>query len=125
MGAQRSNPEEQIVRASMAEHGSSPGTILLRNVVKTIPDPFRPGARLTFGLGTGTPDVVGSLVCPCPTCGTMQARPIGLEYKSPTGAAQAHQLALHEAWRSQGWLIAMPRSVDATGETLRRWREGR
>ncbi len=110
-GGPRSNPEEAIVRAALAAHGADPGVLLLRNVVKTVPNPWVPGAFLDFGLGEGTPDVVGSVVCPCPTCGTPGARPLGLEFKAPTGRAAAHQIAVHEAWRSQGWLVELPRSV--------------
>ena len=113
------------MREALAAHGAEPGVLLLRNVVKTVPNPWVPGALLTFGLGEGTPDVVGSGVCPCPTCGTPGARPLGLEFKTPVGRAKDHQRAVHEAWRSQGWLVEIVRSVDATGETLRRWREGR
>lgn len=121
----RANPEEAIVREALAVHGSDPGVVLLRNVVKTVPNPWVPGALLTFGLGEGTPDVVGSVVCPCPTCGTPGARPLGLEFKTPVGRAKDHQRAVHEAWRSQGWLVEIVRSVDAVGDVLDRARRGR
>ena len=120
----RSNPEEAIVRAALAAHGADPGVLLLRNVVKTVPNPWVPGALLTFGLGEGTPDVVGSVVCPCPTCGTPRARPLGLEYKTATGTAATHQRAVHEAWRSQGWLVEVVRSVEAMGQFLAAARRG-
>ena len=113
------NEEERIVNASLATYGSTPGVLLLRNVVKTIPNPYGPG-HLTFGLGEGSPDVVGSAPSQCPNCGHVRAVPIGLEFKTPTGHVEPHQARLHNAWRGLGWEIDVPRSPDDVGAFLAR-----
>lgn len=124
LGPQRAAPrneEAKIVNASLSTHGAAPGVLLLVNTVKTIPNPFGPG-HLTFGLGEGSPDVVGSVISPCPRCSYERAVPVGIEFKTPTGHVEPHQARLHDAWRALGWEIEVARSVDDVGALLNRLR---
>lgn len=109
-----SNEEARIQNASLLAHGARPGVLLLVNTVKVLPNPFGPG-HLTFGLGEGSPDVVGSVRSPCPSCGYARAVPIGIEYKVPGNKPEPHQARLHDAWRALGWEIVVAHSVEETG----------
>ena len=127
IGPQRAAPrneEAKIVNASLLAHGAREGVLLLVNVVKTVPNPFGPG-MLTFGLGEGSPDVVGSVVSPCPGCGHPRAVPLGIEYKRPGENPEPHQARLHDAWRGLGWHIEVARSVEDTGAIIDRLRWAR
>jgi hypothetical protein len=97
----KGNPEAVLQSQIVAACGALPGVLLLVNVVKTIPNPYGPG-KLTFGLGKGSPDLVGAV----------DGRFIGLEVKCPGERPEPHQAQLHAAWRSVGCFVAVVTSVD-------------
>lgn len=72
---------------------------LLRNSVG-----FDSETRVRYGLGVGSPDLVGVLL---PT-----GRAIGLEVKTPTGRIRPEQTAWATAARRAGMFVAFVRSVD-------------
>jgi len=131
-GKPRGNPEDQLAEAILAECGWLPGVLLLRNVVKTVPSPWGPGF-LEFGLGTGTPDLVGSVFVEFERPITLAdgsvwqgtARFIALELKVPGKKAKKHQAALHAAWRKLGVFVASEvTSVDQARAAIERARRG-
>jgi hypothetical protein len=85
----------------LAACGSLPGVLLLANVVKSVPNPYGPG-HLTFGLGEGSPDLVGAV----------DGRFIGLEVKVPGEKPEPHQARLHAAWRAVGCFVVVVTSVE-------------
>lgn len=111
MSAHR-NREAVLQAKILAECGSLAGVILLVNTVKTIPNPYGPG-NLTFGLGKGSPDLVGAV----------DGRFIGLEVKLPGEKPEPHQAQLHAAWRSLGCFVAVVTSVEEAREAIEQCRE--
>jgi hypothetical protein len=65
--------------------------------------------RITYGLGTGSPDLVGAV----------DGRAFGLELKSPTGRTRPEQDAWHEAARRRGVPVAVVRTVEEAEEAIR------
>lgn len=109
----KGNPEAVLQAQILAACGSLPGVLLLVNVVKKLPNPYGPG-MLTFGLGEGSPDLVGAV----------DGRFIGLEVKVPGNVAEPHQAKLHAAWRALGCHVAVVRSVDEAREAIEACRRG-
>lgn len=58
--------------------------------------------RIVYGLGTGSPDLVG----------VVQGRAFGLELKSSTGRVRPEQERWHEAARRRGVPVGVVRSVE-------------
>ncbi len=65
--------------------------------------------RITFGLGTGSPDLVGCL----------SGRFVGLELKSRTGKVSPEQKQWHDAARLHGALIHVVRSPEEAEAFIR------
>lgn len=112
------NEEARIQNSCLARYGASPGVLLLVNTVKVLPNPWGPG-NLTFGLGEGSPDVVGSV-----QMNTGLARACGWEFKRPGEKPEPHQARLHDAWRALGWFIAVVHSEEEFEASLERARSG-
>lgn len=107
------NLEAQLQNKILGRFGAMPGILLFVNTVKTLPNPFGPG-HLTFGLGEGTPDLVGSV----------DGRFAGWELKVPGKSPKPHQDAVHKAWRAQGAFVAVVHSEDEFEESVARARRG-
>lgn len=58
--------------------------------------------RIVYGLGTGSPDLVG----------VVEGRAFGIELKSATGRVRPEQERWHEAARSRGVLVRVVRTVE-------------
>lgn len=122
IGPQRAAPRNEEARLQnriLGRFGALPGVLLFVNTVKTLPNPYGPG-HLTFGLGEGTPDLVGSVTLP-----NGQARFCGWELKVPGKQPKPHQDAVHKAWRAQGAFVAVVHSEDEFEESMVRAREGK
>ncbi len=70
--------------------------------------------RITYGLGVGSPDLVGAL----------GGRFIGLELKSDTGRLSDEQVQWHTAARRRGVAVFEVRSVEDAVAALERCRKG-
>ena len=117
IGPQRAAPkneEAQLQNRILGRFGALPGLLLMTNVVKTIPNPWGPG-DLSFGLGEGTPDIVGSV----------DGRACGWELKVPGKKAKPHQEAIHKAWRAVGWFVAVVHSEEEFEQSIARCRAGK
>ncbi len=108
-----SNEEAQLQNRILLRFGAEPGVLLLVNTVKTVPNPFGPG-HLTFGLGEGSPDLVGSV----------DGRAAGWELKVPGKKPKAHQDAVHRAWRALGWFVGVVTTEEEFAASLERCRAG-
>lgn len=108
-----SNEEARIQNAIMAQCGALPGVLLLLNTVKIVPNPWGPG-NLTFGLGEGSPDLVGAV----------DGRFLCLEVKKPGEKPEAHQARLHAAWRSLQIFVAVVTSPEEAHAAIERCRRG-
>lgn len=116
IGAQRAAPrneEAKLQNRILGRFGALPGLLVFVNTVKTIPNPFGPG-HLSFGLGEGTPDLVGSV----------DGRFCGWELKVPGKAAKAHQDTQHKAWRAAGAFVSVVHSEDEFEAAIARCRAG-
>lgn len=60
--------------------------------------------RVQYGLGVGSPDLIGCLI--------PSGRMLAVEIKTPTGRVSPEQRAWHDAWRARGVLVWVLRSVD-------------
>lgn len=107
------NEEAKLQNKILGRFGAMPGVLLMANVVKTVPNPYGPG-HLTFGLGEGTPDLVGSV----------DGRFCGWELKVPGKQPKPHQDAVHRAWRAQGVFVAVVHSEDEFEASIARARAG-
>lgn len=119
--------EARIQNASLADLGSLPGVLLLVNTVGKIPNPWTGVGWFVYGLGEGTPDVVGSVEVEVITPGggaIRIGRFFGLEFKKPGEKPEPHQAALHAAWRSLGIFVATVTSTDEARAAIERCRRG-
>ena len=116
LGPQRAAPrndEAKLQNRILGRFGAMPGILVFVNTVKTLPNPFGPG-HLSFGLGEGTPDLVGAV----------DGRFCGWELKVPGKQPKPHQDAVHRAWRAQGVFVAVVHSEDEFEESIARARAG-
>lgn len=116
LGAQRAlpqNEEAKLQNRILGKFGALPGVLILVNTVKVIRNPFGPG-HLTFGLGEGSPDLVGAV----------DGRMAGWELKVPGNHPEPHQVALHNAWRALGIFVAVVHSEEEFAASLERCRAG-
>ncbi len=70
--------------------------------------------RIAFGLGVGSPDLVGSL----------EGRALGLELKAPGGHLSPEQERWHAAARRRGVAVFTVRSVEEARMAIERARRG-
>lgn len=114
----KTESERVIQRAILLDLGSEPDFLLLRNQVgQAIYHDGVKEFRVPYGLGKGSPDLVGIL------------RPWGrfvcFEVKTHDGAVSAEQLKCHHVWRTFGAHVAVVRSVEDARFALneaRRWK---
>lgn len=93
--------------------GSEPDFLLLRNSVgraQHINETTGKTFYVPYGLGVGSPDLVGVLA----PWGTF----IGMEVKDPNGVVEPHQATSHELWRRFGAIVFVVRSVDEAKQVL-------
>jgi hypothetical protein len=109
--------ERDIQRAIMLALGCEPGLILRRNTVgftEEFDDKTNQKRGITYGLGKGSPDLVGSL----------SGRWFCLETKSAKGRLRPEQKVWHEQERANGGFVAVVRSVEEAQAALLRARAG-
>lgn len=90
-----------------------PGIRVMRNAVGSAK---KGKAYVKFGLGTGSPDIVGFT--------TTGARFIGLEVKAPDGVVSAEQVQWLADLRASGGFGAVVRSVDEAVKAVERAKGG-
>lgn len=105
-----SNPETVLSAQIQLAIGSEPDLLLLRNSVG-----FDERARATYGLGVGSPDLVGILA--------PRGRLVAFEVKTRTGRLAPEQRRVHVAWERHGALVAVVRSVSEARLALATFRE--
>jgi DNA polymerase III epsilon subunit family exonuclease len=99
--------EIEIQTRIMGELGCIPGVLLLRNAIDH---------RLAhFGLGEGSPDIVGFIF--------PWGRMLGLEVKRPGKDPTDIQLKVHTQWRMRGAYVAVVRSVEDARVAIARSRK--
>lgn len=102
------------IRVAVARSGRA---IVTRNNIGLAIPYGRPGARpVGFGLGVGSPDLVGVLI--------PSGRAFCLEIKTETGRVSADQTRCHDAWRRRGIFVAVVRSVEDAMSALERAHQG-
>lgn len=111
--------ESQIQRDVLKAIGAAPGLVLKRNHVgrgERFDTRTHDVRHETYGLGVGSPDIVGILG---PT-----GRWFCLETKTPKGRLSEKQKEWHRMARSMGAFVAVARSVDEARAALERARNG-
>lgn len=122
----RSVLETEIQRRIQVELGSEPDLLLLRNSVgeaKHIDEDTGKVWTVPYGLGTGSPDLVGLLRIETIN-GEELASWFCLEVKCPGEKPNDAQKKSHEVWRRFGAFIAVVTSPIEAREALRRARLG-
>lgn len=125
-------PEAVVKRRIELDLGSEPDLLLMVNnqgLAKHYDDNGKEWS-VPYGLGKGTPDLVGILrviVRTGPPSGAMPSACVGVwiawEVKAPGKKAEEHQEASHRAWASFGAFVATVDNVAAARahlETVRR-----
>lgn len=114
----RATLEGEIQRRIEAEIGAEPDLLLLRNSVGKARHVTPAGKEfhVPYGLGTGSPDLVGVLA---PT-----GKLVGLEVKCPGEEPSAEQLACHATWRRFGVFVAVVTSPEEARAALEEARRG-
>lgn len=82
----------------------------------------RKGRWVTFGLGIGSPDLIGEVTIQWGSRAV--ARAFHLEVKLPGEAPTVDQLAWHDEARRRGVFVAVVRSVDEAMRAIDRCRAG-
>ena len=104
---------EKTIQAEIeAAIGAEPDFLLLRNAVgkATFYNDEGKAYHSAFGLGTGSPDLVGIL--------GPHGRWLCLEVKVPGEEAEPHQEVCHQQWRVFGALVYVVHSVDEARSAL-------
>lgn len=111
----RETLEKKIQREVEAAIGAEPDLLMLRNscgMAKHTSDDGKTW-HVPYGLGTGSPDLVGLL---------LTSRRVGLwfclEVKALEGELSEGQIRCHEVWRKFGALIYVVRSAREAREAL-------
>jgi hypothetical protein len=118
-------PENLIQREIMAALGAEPDLILFRNSVGSVPMYHHATGRtyhVTFGLGVGSPDVVGILRIELP--GRSLGQWFCLEVKRPGEHPRPEQEQCAQAWRRFGAFVATVTSVGEARAAFMRARKG-
>lgn len=111
--------ERQLQRDVFVALGAEPGLVLMRNQVgrgERFDTRTHDVRHETYGLGVGSPDIVGILG---PT-----GRWFCLELKATKGRMTMEQAQWHSMARSMGAFVAVARSVDEARAALERARNG-
>lgn len=102
------DPLEIAIQNSILGHlGAQPGVLLFRNAVDH--------RNVHYGLGEGSPDIVG-WVAP-------HGRMVGLDVKRPGNKATKTQLDVHAQWRRRGAYVAVVHSVSEAWAAIARAQE--
>lgn len=111
--------ESDIMRSIQLAY-SRGDTRLMRNNVGVLYD--KRGIPVTFGLGTGTSDLIGlkSVIITPDMVGRKLAVFIGIEVKTSTGRTTDAQDLFLDMLRTMGALHGVARTVDQAGEILAR-----
>lgn len=106
--------ERAILREIELALGAERDLLLLRNSVGVAQHVGADGrtSTLRYGLGSGSPDLVGMLLV------DGYARWFCLEVKAETGRLSEVQEHCHDVWRSFGAFIAVVRSADEARAAL-------
>lgn len=99
-----SGAERELLREVFAKYGSEPDLYLMRNTVGVAREIDTRSGReriIRYGLGAGSPDVVGMLRIP----GTNLAAWVGFELKSATGKRSKNQVATQGIWSYRGAIV--------------------
>ena len=108
--SRRATLESEVQRQIEAAIGAEPDFLLLRNSVGLaahFDDKSGKTWRVPYGLGTGSPDLVGMLrVGPCLSAW------VAIEVKCPGEEAEPHQAVVHDQWRAFGALVYVVHSPD-------------
>lgn len=111
--AQRETILQNHIRLAISnEFGRS--VVLFRNHSGSLPDPHRPRVWITYGLGTGSPDLVGWRTTP-----TGVAQFVGIEIKTGTGRVDPEQINWLAQLAAAGGLAGVVRSVEEALALLR------
>lgn len=114
-----SHVENTVQRAIELAIGTEPGLIILRNnigVATHTNEKTGKTYRTVYGLGTGSPDLVGLL--------GPSGRWFCLEVKAPGEVARPEQEKCHRVWRAFGAFVATVDSVVGARAALERARSG-
>ena len=111
--------ERQLQRDVFASLGAEPGLVLMRNQVgrgERFDARTHDVRHETYGLGMGSPDIVGIL--------WPSGRWFCLELKASTGRVSDGQERWHRMARTMGAFVAVVRSVGEARSALERARNG-
>ena len=104
--AQKETRLQNRIRLAVS-YNLAPHVVLFRNHSGSLPDP-RTGGWITFGLGEGSPDLVGWRTLPSGI-----AQFVGLEVKNPGERPRAAQRAWIERLQAAGGLAGVVDSPEA------------
>lgn len=109
---QQSKLEKTIQAEIEAEIGAEPDLIILKNSVGLARhyDDEGKSWKVPYGLGTGSPDLVGILA--------PWGRWFCIEVKVPGEEPDPHQLKCHEQWRAMGALVYVATSATEARHAL-------
>ncbi len=112
--------EKQIQRDIEVALGSEPDLLLIKNSVGAarFVDDDGKEFHVPYGLGTGSPDLVGLLRVGA------RATWFCLEVKAPGGRVDPAQAKCHDIWRRFGAFVEVVRSVDDARAALAAARTG-
>lgn len=130
-GKRRSVLEKQIQREIEAEIGAEPDLLLFKNSIGTAQFTSETDGKsyfVPFGLGDGSPDLVGILRREI--VGSAVSTWFCIEVKPPEGELEPEQVKCHAIWRRFGAFVATVRSAaqaraaleDARLGEVARWR---
>ena len=113
----RRRDEASLCRDIILALAADPRVLVIRDKAGRVIFPHRNVQRRTpwgsFGLGVGSPDIVGVLVGVCSAGASVAGRFLGVEVKLPDDPApDPPQVAWHAAARQAGALIIVARSVE-------------
>ena len=132
--AARPELEADLMKRTRAALSKEPDVVIFRNNVGALRD--ERGVKVTYGLGVGSADLVGSLTVmadglierPDRTFGPVTrqrvARSLAIEVKRPGEKPTPEQVAWQEAMRRAGWVVAICTSPEEALDLIgraRRW----
>lgn len=121
----RRETEARILHEVRAWLARQPDVSIHRNNVGGLPD--RNGTIVTYGLATGSSDLIGSLTCTVdahPAIHLFFARALAIEVKTATGRLTEDQERFLAEKKRIGWIAGVVRSVADAEELIgkaRRW----
>lgn len=125
MNQKRSHEELAIQSDIEADLGSEPDLLILRNAIGQATyydDEGRVRAKVTYGLGTGSPDLVTLLRVRIPHTTIYVAVWLCFEVKVPGEGPSEDQKHTHAVWRRFGAIVEVVHSVAEARGALERTR---